>query len=177
VAGAVAGRREEAEGQAPDRARVAVLEAIGHGARVVAEVRREEASLPRRPKAGGGVVGSLERRSRRGRDRDRDAEAFAVARGPAGVVGVVVGQEQLPDPPRVEAGGPHVGEHALHPFGRSHPAVDERELVPAVEEVRVGVEVGGDPEAGERPSAHQHDIARQSHDILLPLALQGSGLG
>ena len=46
----------------------------------------------------------------------------------------------------------------LHASRGAHAAVDERELLAAVEEVDVRVEVAGEPEAGQRAASDKEDF-------------------
>ena len=81
-------------------------------------------------------------------------------RGPADVVGVVVGDDDARDARRVEAVGAHVVEDLVRP--RPEAGVDHHQLVARVDDVRVAVQAVREVEAVVA-AADQVDVLRQAH--------------
>ena len=85
-------------------------------------------------------------------------------RATAGVIGVVVGDDDLRDPRRVEAVAPHELEN---PVGAGPEAgVDERKLYFAVDQVRVAIEAVGQVEPVVA-APDQVDVLGELHSPLL----------
>ena len=158
MARAVARGREVAHAQIADLELVAVAERVVDRAGRIREVRREDPGLLRGGERRAGVVGSSSEARSAAEKADPQPSALAVARRAARMVRVVVGEQQ----PGIRAGSRPAARTLARtrsmPSSRAHAAVDQRELAAAVEQVDVGVEVGGEPEAGERSATDEEDV-------------------
>ena len=87
------------------------------------------------------------------------------------MIHVVVGQDHLRDLPRIETLGAHVDQNPLQRVAGGHAAIDQRQLVAAVHQVDVAVGVIGKPEGVRDPSAHDVDLVRDTHRLIILLIL------
>ena len=78
------------------------------------------------------------------------------------MVGVIVGDEDLRDPLRIEAVLANEPEDLVGTW--AEPSVDEHDIVPTVDEVRVAVQTVGEIEAVVSPS-DQVDVLGEPHSL------------